>query len=188
MVHSTYRSPLRGSPKYGTLNIVKISARHGRSNGKVKSAVKTAKQMLRKSMNAKTDQYKALLDHRNTSTQGLTSSPVQRFMSRRTRTMITTTAELLEPRVIKEMDRQQSRVNKQMGYHNISAKSLSPLKEGDVVRMRPHQFGDKKWKKAIVKRRLDFRSYVIDVNGQTYRRNQVDLRKTEETPDNTRNV
>ena len=48
--------------------------------------------------------------------------------------------------------------------------------------------GDNKWKKAIVKERLDFRSYVIDVNGQTYRRNRVDLRKTEENPDNTRNV
>ena len=55
------------------------------------------------------------------------------------------------------------------------------MKVGDVVQMRPHQLEDKKWKKAIVKKRLDFRSYVIDVNGQTYRQNQVDLRKTEET-------
>ena len=109
-------------------------------------------------------------------------------MSRRTRTMIPTTAELLEPRVVKEMDQQQSRVKKQMRYYNVGAKSLSPLKVGDVVRMRPHQLGDNKWKKAIVKERLDFRSYQIDVNGQLYRRNRVDLRKTEETPDNTRNV
>ena len=165
-----------------------ISPRHSKSNGKVESAVKTAKRLLRKSMDAKTDQYMALLDHRNTPTQGLTSSPVQRFMSRRTRTMIPTTAELLEPRVVKEMDQQQSRVKKQMRYYNVGAKSLSPLKVGDVVRMRPHQLGDNKWKKAIVKERLDFRSYQIDVNGQLYRRNRVDLRKTEETPDNTRNV
>ena len=52
-----------------------ISPRHSKSNGKVESAVKTAKRLLRKSMDAKTDQYMALLDHRNTPTQGLTSSP-----------------------------------------------------------------------------------------------------------------
>ena len=39
-----------------------------------------------------------------------------------------------------------------------------------------------------MKERLDIRSYVIDVNRQTYRRSRVDLRKTEQTSDNTRNV
>ena len=81
-----------------------IFPRYSKSNGKVESAVKTAKRLLRRSMDAKTDQYMALLDFRLT--QGLTSSPVQRFMSRRTRKMIPTTAELLEQRVIKEMNRQ----------------------------------------------------------------------------------
>ncbi len=79
-----------------------ISPRYSKSNGKVESAVKTAKRLIRKSMDAKTDQYMALLDHRNTPTQGLTSSPVQRFTSRRTRTLIPTTAELLKPQVIEE--------------------------------------------------------------------------------------
>jgi hypothetical protein len=165
-----------------------ISPRYSKSNGKVESAIKTAKRLLRKSMDAKTDQYMALLDHRNTPTQGLTSSPVQRFVSRRTRTTIPTTVELLEPRVIKETDRQQSRVKKKMRYHNTGAKPLPPLKVGDVVRMRPYQLGDKKWKKAIVKEKLDFPSYMISVDAQIYRRNRVDLRKTEETPDNRRNV
>ena len=79
--------------------------------------------------------------------------------------MIPTTAELLEPRVIKDIDRQQSRVNKQVRYNNVGAKSLSPLKVGDVVRMRPRQLGDNKLKKAIVKERLGFRSYVIHRRG-----------------------
>jgi hypothetical protein len=103
-------------------------------------------------------------------------------------TTIPTTVELLEPRVIKETDRQQSRVKKKMRYHNTGAKPLPPLKVGDVVRMRPYQLGEKKWKKAIVKEKLDFPSYMISVDAQIYRRNRVDLRKTEETPDNTRNV
>ena len=48
------------------------------------------------------NQYMALLDHRNTPTQGLTTtSPVQRFTNRRTRTIIPTTAKLLKQGVIK---------------------------------------------------------------------------------------
>ena len=102
MAHSTYRSPLK-DPKVWDFEHRTISPRYGKSNGKVESAVKMAKRLLRKSMDAKTDQYMTLLDFRLT--QGLTSSPVQRFMSKRTRTMIPTTAELLEQRVIKEMNR-----------------------------------------------------------------------------------
>ncbi len=106
-------------------------------------------------------------------------------MSRRTRTLIPTTAELLKPQVIEETERQQSRVQNQERYYNTGAKALPPLNVGDVVRMKPFELGNKKWKKAIVKERVGFRSYVIDANGQTYGRNRVDLRKTAETPDDS---
>ena len=129
-------------------------------------------------MDAKSDQYMALLDHRNTPTQGLDSSPVQRFMSRRTRTLIPTTAEL--PQVVNETERQRQRVEKQVWYHNTGAKPLPELKVGDVVRMKPFNLGDKKWKKAIVRGVLGSRSYNIEANGPTYSWNRVDLRKTEE--------
>ena len=105
-----YRRPLKDLQSRGTLNIVLFPPRYSKSNGKEESAVKTAKRLIRKTVDAKTDQYMALLDHRNTPTQGLTSSPVQRFMSRRTRTLIPTTAVLLKPQVIEETERQQSRV------------------------------------------------------------------------------
>ena len=138
-----------------------ISPRYSKSNEKVASAVKTAKQLLRKSIESKSDQYVALLDHRNTPTQGLTTSPARRLMSRRTRILIPTTGELLETRVIQETERQRLRVKKQAKCHNENGKPLPPLDVGDTVRMKPFEFGDKKWKKAFVTKRLDDRSYVV---------------------------
>ena len=102
--------------------------------------------------------------------------------------MIPIAAELLEPRVIKETKRQQARVKKQAKYYNVRAKSVPPFKVGDVLRMKTDHLRDKKWKKAIVKERLDFQSYLISVDGQIYRRKRADLRRTEETPENTKNV
>ncbi|XP_003731557.2 uncharacterized protein K02A2.6-like [Strongylocentrotus purpuratus] len=68
-----------------------ISPRHSQSNGKVESAVKAAKRMMKKCRRSRTDQYKALLEIRNTPTQGLGSSPAQRLHGRRTRTNLPTT-------------------------------------------------------------------------------------------------
>jgi hypothetical protein len=46
------------------------------------------------------DVYLAVLDYRNTPTQGSESSPAQRLMSRRTKTLLPTTAQLLASRVV----------------------------------------------------------------------------------------
>ncbi|KAK7891393.1 hypothetical protein WMY93_023356 [Mugilogobius chulae] len=54
------------------------------SNGKAESAVKTAKRLLYKAKASGQDPYLALLDHRNTPSQGLDTSPAQRLLSRRT--------------------------------------------------------------------------------------------------------
>ena len=43
--------------------------------------------------------------------------------------------------------------------------------------MKPHTNGKKEWKKAIVWRRLDERSYHVKVAGELYRRNRGDLKK-----------
>ena len=47
----------------------------------------------------RSDAYLALLDYRNTRTQGLDTSPVQRLMSRRTKTLLPTTGRLLQPQI-----------------------------------------------------------------------------------------
>ena len=68
-----------------------------RANGKVENAVKIAKQLMEKARKASSDQYLGLLAIRNTPTQGMQSSPVQRLMNRRTRTTLPMHTELLKP-------------------------------------------------------------------------------------------
>ena len=157
------------------------SPHHSKANGKVESAVKVAKRMLRKTTKSGEDQYLALLNIRNAPTQGVDSSPAQRLMGRRTRTLLPTTKSLLEPRNPlnpHEMEQLQLNQKRQAKYYNRTAHDLPTLKEGDTVRMKPFVLGQHTWKKAEVTRRLDERSYEVQASGTTYRRNRQHLVKT----------
>ena len=52
------------------------------SNGKVEQAVKTVKNLTKRDKTSESDTYLALLDFRNTTSQVLDNSPVQRLMNR----------------------------------------------------------------------------------------------------------
>ena len=106
-------------------------------------------------------------------------------MSRRTRTLLPTSSELLKPAIIDERLNFQKKVKKQAEHYNRNAKGLQPLQKGHVVRMKPLIQGEKAWQKAIVTRRLDDRSYMVQTNNGVYRRNRVHLRKTLEPPPET---
>ena len=69
------------------------------SNGKVEHAVQTAKSLMRKGKHAKSDPYLAILDFRNTPTQGYETSPAQRLMNRRTKTLLPMKETLLKPKI-----------------------------------------------------------------------------------------
>jgi hypothetical protein len=71
---------------------------NSKGNGKVESAVKTAKSLFRKAELDGADPYLVMLDHRNTPNEGLLS-PAQKFLSRRTKTLLPTTENLLRPQV-----------------------------------------------------------------------------------------
>jgi len=73
---------------------------NSKANGKAESGVKTVKRILKKSIIVGTDPYLTILDYRNTPKQGMTTSPAQRLMSRRTKTLLPTTLSLLLPRTI----------------------------------------------------------------------------------------
>ena len=60
---------------------VTCSPYHSQANGKVESAVKEAKKILRKSKKAKSDAFLAVLDHRNTPSASMKSSPAQRLLN-----------------------------------------------------------------------------------------------------------
>lgn len=162
------------------------SPHHSKGNGKVESAVKIAKRMLRKTAKSGEDQYLALLNIRNTPSQGLDSSPAQRLMGRRTRTLLPTTKSLLEPRnPLNAYETEQLLLNqkRQAKYYNKNARDLPVLKMGDTVRMKPFALGQHTWKKAEVTKRLDQRSYEVLAGGTTYRRNRQHLVRTAKPSD-----
>ena len=114
--------------------LVTSSPNYPQSNGRVENAVKTAKQLMKKSKQAGTDFYLALLDWRNTPTEGVGCSPVQRLCGRRTRTLLPTATSLLKPtttpgvrgKLLKKKERQTY-------YYNRGTRELSPLRKGDSV-------------------------------------------------------
>nr|XP_054762082.1 uncharacterized protein LOC129268568 [Lytechinus pictus] len=73
------------------------------SNGKAESSVKVAKSLLKKAKTAGSDPYLSLLAFQNTPTPGMGSSPIQRIMNRRTRTVLPTTKRLLKPEIQKKV-------------------------------------------------------------------------------------
>ncbi len=139
--------------------------------------------MIKKSKKAGDDQYLALLNIRNTPTQGMDTSPVQRLLGRRTKTLIPTSASLLKPEAdrAKETAQLKEAQRRQAHYYNKSARDMPSLAEGDTVRMKPFRLGETAWRKAIVTKRLDQRSYDVETaDGAVYRRNRKYLRKTHE--------
>lgn len=159
-----------------------ISPWNSKANGKVEAAVKVAKQLLRKARDSKTDIHLALLDQRNTPTQAMTTSPVQRFLNRRTKTLLPTRESLLRPKVPSPEDQQQKIKEKQKAqahYYNRNARDLKELTKGDVVRIKPSKPSVRVWKKGVVVQKIDNRSYVVETtDGTRYRRNRYHLRKT----------
>lgn len=152
------------------------------SNGKAESAVKTAKRLMQKASAAGQDPYLALLDHRNTPSQGFNTSPAQRLLSRRTRTLFPTKESLLEPKVTNNIQGLVNNKQRQEKYYNRTAKDLDQLREGDSVRVQPFE-PCKIWKAAKVLRTVSPRSYEVELEaGGVLRRNRRHLRHNHSPP------
>ena len=96
------------------------------------------------------DVYLALLDWRNTPTEGIGSSTAQRLFGHRTRTLLPTFSQLLEPETVRGVpNKLAGRQRKQAAYYNKGARNLPWLSEGDHVYMAPAP-GQSKWKSASV--------------------------------------
>ena len=135
---------------------VTSSPHYPQANEKVENAVKTAKKILKKAQEDKRDPYLALLAWRNTPTEGLNSSAVQRLMGRRTRTLLPTSASLLKLKVPGMVKKQQTnKRRKQASLFNQESKSLSDLKPGDIVRIRTKpDTTNKTWEKGVCKKKF----------------------------------
>ena len=68
-------------------------------------------------------------------------------------------------------------------YYNLKTRDLKLLEEGETVRMKPFRLNDKVWKKAVVQKRLDERTYeLLTDNGNLTRKNREHLRPSKEPP------
>ncbi|KAG7177324.1 hypothetical protein Hamer_G000644 [Homarus americanus] len=66
-------------------------------NGAAEAAVKTVKGMMKRCLRAREDMYLGLLNIRNTPQEGLNTSPAQRLMGKRMKTLVLTNDTLLKP-------------------------------------------------------------------------------------------
>ena len=176
--------------EYGFMHVT-TGPYHHQTNGKVESAAKEAKKIFRKTATSKSDPYLVLLAHRNTPQEGFGTSPAQRLLSRRRKSNLPTSSNLLKPNVAKgTLEKDKLRKLKQKFYYERSAEDLPDLQNDDVVQMQPFGLNEKTWKKAKVVKPLGKRSYVVESSGQLYIRNrrhlkhsgQADSPLTEEWP------
>ena len=156
------------------------SPHYPQDNGKEKNAIKTAKNLLKKAKTAGSDFYLALLEWRNTPSEGLDSSSVQRIFGRRTRTLIPTTSELLKPKIVEDVQGKLAKRKQQAKHYNISAKKLPPLGQGEIVRVKPTDRSGRCFK-ARVERQVDVRSNEVRTeDGKALKRNRRHLRNSKE--------
>ena len=149
------------------------------SNGRVENAVQTCESLLKKARDDKKDPLLALLEWRITPTEGMGASPAQLFYSRRTRTRLPIAKELLKPRLVMDAQKNiQRRKQKQKRHYDKHARELPALRRGDAIRMRSPR--DNEWTLGRVIGYTGHRSYLVNVNGRTYRRNRRYLRSTGE--------
>ena len=138
---------------------VKSSPYHHQSNGKAENAVKIMKQLFLKAKENNRDPQLALLEWRNTPTEGFNSSPAQRFFGRRTRSLLPTTEKSLKPKIVDGVPEiQAKKLEKQAKYYSRTSKSLK-----SYYRSFPKKIPSS-----------------LEVNGKSYYRNRKFLRRTSE--------
>ena len=122
---------------------VTSSPRYAQANGKAENAVKTVKRMFTKCKEGRQSEYLALLNWRNTPSEGFGTSPVQRLMGRRCKATLPIAGKLLQPQSTTEQDSEAllGMKAKQEHYYNQSAKPLPELNPGNTIRIR--LLGDK---------------------------------------------
>ena len=104
------------------------SPHYPQSNGKAENAVKVCKALLKKATAHKKDPLLALLDWRNTPSEGLATSPVQRLMGRRTWTVLPTHPKLLKSEVDMQTDEKLAqRKQMQAEWYKKKSQPLPPL-------------------------------------------------------------
>ena len=129
---------------------------------------------MRKSISTNDDYFLALLNHRNTPSVGLNTSPAQRLMGRRTKTTLPSTQNQLIPMNHDCKKNVEMRETMRIKACEISShkKDLMPLTPGDNVRMEPLVRGERQWQQGTVKEQLPNRSYIVTFRHHVPRRHE----------------
>ena len=123
----------------------------------------------------------SLLGHRNTTPQGMTYSPAQGFLCRRTKSNLPISESLLRqsvPPVTIVCDEHLGRRAKAKAHHDkTSSRDLSPLAPGQFGYTRPneHHPGEQ-WRHGEVLGEVTPRSHVAQTQDGLVRRNRIHLR------------
>ena len=134
------------------------------------------KNIFKKAISDDKDPWLALLDYRNTPTEGVNSSPAQRLFSRRTRTLLPVTSNLLHPKVVDGVEEKlQLKRQRAKAHYDKKAKVLPDLEVGEEVRVQG-QRNTNTWTTGTCVQKLSDRSYLVNTGGQTVRRNREVLR------------
>jgi len=157
------------------------SPTHSQSNGMAERSVGICKQLFMKAKADGGDPFLALLDNRNVPRDRVLGSPVQRFLHRRTQTLLPMSQTLLRPKVLDQnavRNQLENLRNVQKNYYDRGSKPLEPLKENDFARI----YTENGWKPGrVVGVGPEPRSYkVLTESGRILRRNRRHLLKTPE--------
>ena len=157
-------------------NHMTSSPGYAQSNGKAENAIQTIKRLFNKCRDTGESEFVALLDWRNTPTEGVGSSPAQRLMGRRCKTLLPMAGELLLPRT-GELDEEKKKLvdrkKKQAFYYNKGAKPLREIKPHQAIRVKLP--GERRWSRGMCKGKVAPRSYDVEVENHVYRRNRRHL-------------
>uniref|UniRef100_A0A8C9ZVM9 Integrase catalytic domain-containing protein n=1 Tax=Sander lucioperca TaxID=283035 RepID=A0A8C9ZVM9_SANLU len=169
--------------KQWDFNHVTSSPEYPQSNGLAERAVRSAKHLMEKSHRDGTDVFLNLLNIRNIPRDQALGSPAERLMSRQTRSALPVSNKLLEPAQKNTKQVTALLQNKRLAqkqYYDASSRPLQPLAEGQVVRMQTTKGHDRL---GTVKGRCkEPRSYIIESDGGTYRRNRHHIFPVAEPP------
>ena len=108
------------------------------------------------------------------------SSPAQRLMFKRTKTTLPVAQHLLEPEIQPDVETKLTRKRRRAKkYYDRGSIELPELEIDQPISMMQSPT-KKKWRRGVCVDKVAPRSYVVEVDGSTYRRNRKFLRRVED--------
>lgn len=153
---------------------------HQQANGKAEAAVKIVKRLIQKAEETGQSFWYVLLHWRNIP-NNIGSSPASRLFSRSTRCGVPAAAEKYCPKVVRNVPEDILENKRRMKYYyDRKSRALPTVETGSPVYVQLQPETTKAWTPATVNRKLNDRSYIVDVGGSCYRRDLVHIKPRNE--------